>query len=126
MILVVDDEEMLRKMAQLALERFGYTAVLAEDGLRAIEIVNQLGARLSAVLLDMTMPVMSGDEALQHMKRIAPWLPVIASSGHPELEALSRFGSEQLAGFVQKPYTFRRLGEIFKDVLTRESFGPGL
>lgn len=124
MILVVDDEEMVRKIVQVSLERFGYTVVLAEDGQRAIEIVNQLGAQLSVVLLDMTMPVMSGNEALRHIKTIAPWLPVIASSGHPEVEALSRFGSEQLAGFVQKPYTFRQLGEILKDVLTKESLGP--
>ncbi len=118
-ILVVDDEEMVRNLAKAILERFGYTVLVAEDGQQAIEIVSKAGDQLAAVLLDMTMPILSGAETLVHLKRMAPGLPIIASSGHSEITARAGFGNDDLAGFVQKPYTSTRLAEAVKEVLAR-------
>ena len=103
----------------MALQRYGYKVLLAEDGRGAIDLVREQTGKIRLVLLDMTMPVMSGAEALAHLKNLAPELPIIVSSGHSEITARSDFGTEELAGFVQKPYTSTRLAEAVKEVLAR-------
>ncbi|MEO8595937.1 MAG: PAS domain S-box protein [Candidatus Solibacter sp.] len=104
-VLVVDDEEMVRNMARVMLERAGYQVETAEDGSRAVDCFAARPGEFDAVLLDLTMPVMSGQEALQRIHAIRPGTPVILSSGFSEEEALSRFQGYGLAGFLQKPYT---------------------
>jgi PAS domain S-box-containing protein len=121
-ILVVDDEELVRRVAKAILERSGYTVVAAEDGQKAIDVVTKMGPQLAAVLLDMTMPILSGADVLPHLKRLAPGLPVIGSSGHSEITARADFGSEDLAGFVQKPYTSTKLVEAVTEALARHSW----
>jgi len=103
-ILVVDDEELVRRAAKVALEKYGYTAVLAEDGQRAVDLFRSKPDQIALVLLDMTMPGMSGEESFQELRRIRADVAVIASSGYSEAEAVARFG-QGLAGFVQKPYS---------------------
>jgi len=116
-ILVVDDEDAVRYVAKSVLENYGYTVELAENGKEGVEIFRKLGRQISAVLLDMTMPVMSGEEALVHLKRLRPDVPVVLSSGYEEAEATRRFTGKGLAGFVQKPYTAAGLAEKIKTVL---------
>ena len=60
---------------------------------------------ISLVLLDMMMPVMGGEEALEEIRAIRPRRPVIASSGYSESVAKERFGGKGLAAFLQKPYS---------------------
>src|SRR5262249_51145041 len=71
-ILVIDDEEAVRKTARATLENYGYKVIVAEDGKEGIDLFARLGAEIAAVLLDMTMPVMSGEEALIHLKQLRP------------------------------------------------------
>jgi CheY-like chemotaxis protein len=114
-ILVVDDEELVQRTLKIALERYGYTVITAIGGEAALRIV-EAGDAISLVLLDMTMPGMSGEETLQHLRVTHPKLPVIATSGYNEIEALRRFGAG-LSGFIQKPYTPRKLAQKIRDVL---------
>jgi FixJ family two-component response regulator len=72
---------------------------------------------VAAVLLDMTMPVMNGEEAFSRMKAIKPNVRVILSSGYNEVEAVRRFTGKGLAGFIQKPYSSVALGEKIRAVL---------
>jgi PAS domain S-box-containing protein len=111
-ILVIDDEEAVRQTAKAALESYGYTVAAAENGKEGIEMFRILKSEISAILLDMTMPVMSGEEALLHLKTIRPDVAVVLSSGYDEAEATRRFTGKGLAGFIQKPYTAARLAEI--------------
>jgi two-component system CheB/CheR fusion protein len=104
-ILVVDDEELVRGMARFTLERCGYTIELAADGKSAVEAFAARPQDFAAVLLDLTMPVMSGEEALARIRQIRPDVPVLLSSGFSEGEAVRRFQDSGLAGFLQKPYT---------------------
>jgi FixJ family two-component response regulator len=83
--------------------------VVAENGQERLNSFQELHTRLIAVVLDMTMPVMSGEEALRRMKEADPRVPVILSSGFNEVEAVPRFSSKGLAGFIQKPYTAQKL-----------------
>ena len=104
-ILVVDDEEMIRNLARMILEHAGYTVIVAESGERAISVFREGAGQISAVLLDMTMPVMSGEETLKQLREIKPDVPVLMSSGFSEIEVLERFQGTAIEGFVQKPYT---------------------
>jgi PAS domain S-box-containing protein len=119
-ILVVDDEEIVRSMAKRVLERHGYSVILAKDGQTGVEALSQRKRDISLVLLDMTMPVMSGEEAFRQFRMISPDVRVILSSGYNEVEAIRRFTNKGLAGFIQKPYTSVELARKVKTVLISE------
>jgi PAS domain S-box-containing protein len=104
-VLVVDDEEMVRNMARVMLERAGYQVETAQDGSQGVDRFAARPSHFDAILLDLTMPVMNGQEALERIHAIRPEVPVILSSGFSEDEALRRFQGRGLAGFLQKPYT---------------------
>jgi CheY-like chemotaxis protein len=132
LILVVDDEEVIRRTAKGILEHYGYRVVVAENGKEGVDVLRVLGDQVAAVLLDMTMPVMSGEEAFRRLKAIRPGIKVILSSGYNEIEAIRRFPEKGLAGFVQKPYAAATLAEKIRVVLepnqepARPIPGPGL
>jgi PAS domain S-box-containing protein len=123
-ILVIDDEDAVRQTAKSALESYGYNVVVAENGKEGVDLFHELNHKVAAVLLDMTMPVMSGEEALMGLKRVRRGVPVVLSSGYDEAEATRRFTGKGLAGFVQKPYTAAGLAEKMKIVL--ESVPPAV
>jgi signal transduction histidine kinase/CheY-like chemotaxis protein len=108
-VLVVDDEEIVRRTVKASLQYYGYTVLLAANGAEGVEVFGQEHQRLAVVILDMTMPVMGGEEALRRMKEIDPAVPVVLASGFDEVEAIRRFTGKGLAGFVQKPFTARAL-----------------
>ena len=87
-----------------------------------LAVYEQQRSKIVLVLLDMTMPVMSGEETLQALLAIRRDVPVVATSGYNEMEALRRFG-EGLSGFIQKPYTPRSLAEKIRAVLQQKSLG---
>jgi len=122
-ILVVDDEEVVRQTARIALERYGYQVLTAENGMEAIEVFRPRADEISAVLLDMTMPVMSGEETLEKLVAIRPGVRVIVSSGYNEVEAVRRFTGTGVAAFLQKPYTAAQLAERIKAVLEGKASG---
>ena len=125
-VLIVDDEEMVRHTARHTLERYGYRTLVAENGQQAVETY-QRERNVSLVLLDLTMPIMGGEEALRQLKTIDPGVRVLLSSGYNETEALERFAGEGLAGFIQKPYTATGLAESVKHVMGRpRSHGAAL
>ncbi|MDQ2898294.1 MAG: response regulator [Acidobacteriota bacterium] len=117
LILVVDDEDVVRRIAKTALERYGYTVIVAENGREAVTLFQERSGEISLVLLDMTMPVMGGEQALRHLREIAPGCRVILSSGYNEVEAIRRFTGKNLGGFIQKPYTAAQLAEKVRAVL---------
>ena len=117
-MLVVDDEELIRDMARSALERFGYKVLIAKDGGEAISVFEKHAACIQAVLLDLTMPVMSGKEALEILRQKCPGLKVILMSGYGETEALRLFPGNQVSSFIQKPFTGATLGERLKATLS--------
>jgi signal transduction histidine kinase/HAMP domain-containing protein len=116
-ILVIDDEEAVRQTAKSALESYGYRVLVAANGKEGVNLFHELRDAIDAVLLDVTMPVMSGEEALVSLKGIREDIPVVLSSGFNEDDATRRFTGKGLAGFVQKPYTAARLAEKMKMVL---------
>ncbi|MEX2262825.1 MAG: PAS domain S-box protein [Bryobacteraceae bacterium] len=116
-VLVVDDEEIVRRTAQNALERQGYKVLLASNGHEAVEVFREQGDEIVLVLLDLTMPVMGGEEAMRRLQSIRPRVSVLLSSGYNEVEAIRRFTGKGLAGFIQKPYSAGQLADKVKQAL---------
>ncbi len=116
-ILVIDDEEVVRKTTLLALQWLGYRVLTAENGQAGVSLFENASGEISLIILDLTMPVMDGDVALGHLKRIDPSVKVLLSSGFSMAEAAKRFEGRGLAGFLQKPYTANRLAEQVRAVL---------
>jgi PAS domain S-box-containing protein len=112
LVLVVDDEAIVRDIAKHTLEHHGYSVLLANDGREAVEIFRENAGRINLVLLDLAMPVMGGEETLHALRRIQPSVSVILSSGYDEKEATRRFNGSSLSGFLQKPYTAARLASM--------------
>jgi CheY-like chemotaxis protein len=117
-ILVVDDEELVRRMAATTLEHLGYTILEAGNGQEAIEVFRRNASQITLVILDLSMPVMNGVECLRRLKSIKPDVPVLLSSGFSEAEAARRFQSAGAASFLQKPYMAQHLAQLVKAALS--------
>jgi CheY-like chemotaxis protein len=110
-VLLVDDEEIVRTTTRAMLEQCGFTVLTASDGIEAVEVFRARTGEIAAVILDVTMPRMGGEEAFRQMHQLDPTVPVILSSGYDEQDAVSRFAGKGLAGFIQKPYRMESLAE---------------
>lgn len=109
-ILLVDDEIMVRMVAETLLKSNGYKILTAVDGQEAVEIFTEHQDEISLVLMDMTMPRMSGLEAFRALRELDRMVPVVICSGY--VVDLGEFQTEQgdrPNGFVQKPYNLRDL-----------------
>src|SRR5262249_12154364 len=104
-VLVVDDEEIVREIARALLERQGYAVMLAENGRAAVELFARHSERISVVLLDLAMPVMSGEEAIPLLQMIRPDVKLIVSTGFDEQHVRERLNGVKVAGIISKPYT---------------------
>jgi PAS domain S-box-containing protein len=116
-LLVIDDEEVVREVARDLLEQQGFTVLTAADGQEGVAVFRAHADEIRAVLLDLTMPRMGGEEAFDRLRQIRPDLPVILASGYSHEDAASRFAGKELGGVIQKPYRFRDLLETVRMVL---------
>lgn len=121
-VLVVDDEEMVCRIAQATLENRGYRVRIARDGMDAIHQVRQ-HEDIAVMLLDLTMPVMGGEEAMDAILEARPGVRVIVSTGYERSEAIARFGQRRVSAYLQKPYTARQLTEKVEAVLSEAQAG---
>jgi len=103
-VLVVDDEEAIREVMTDLLQEHDLRVLTAEDGAAGIELYRAHAADVKLVLLDLTLPGMSGDEVFRRFKEIDPSVRVVLTSGYTCEEATSKFPASSLAGFVQKPF----------------------
>jgi PAS domain S-box-containing protein len=116
-ILVVDDEEIVRRTARAVLERKGYRVLAAENGQEAVNLFRERSAEISLILLDLTMPVMGGEEAARALQAIRQDVPILVLSGYNESEVARRFAGSRVAGVVRKPYTAASLVERIEAAL---------
>ncbi|MFO8056759.1 MAG: PAS domain S-box protein [bacterium] len=118
-VLVADDEDSVRNICRLVLEKYNCRVLTACDGMEALNEYRENADDIDVVLLDLTMPHMGGDEAFRELRRINPAVKVILTSGYSEEETTSRFNGKGLAGFIQKPFEpadlYRKLEEVLKE-----------
>jgi len=119
-VLIVDDEESVLNVGERMLRQLGLTVITAGDGARAVELFRERAGRIDAVVLDLTMPGMSGEETFRALRAVKRDIPVIVTSGYNEQEVARRFGEGTLpSGFLQKPFTLAVLTEKLSELLGR-------
>lgn len=116
-VLVVDDEETVRRVTARMLRSLGFEVELAVDGLDGVQLFESLGDRVRMILLDLTMPRMDGEAAFREFRRMNPNVPVVLMSGFNEQEVVSHFGASGLSGFLQKPFTISMMEGKLRQVL---------
>ncbi len=104
-VLVVDDESHIREMLCAVLEAHNSKVLEARDGLEMLEVVRQNPTDISAVILDLTMPRMGGEEAFREIRKLYPDLPLILMSGYSKWDAAQVTGEDGKMAFLQKPFT---------------------
>ena len=121
-ILMMDDEEALRKLGGRILMRFGHEAVTAKDGAEAIELYGQAlkaGQPFDAVILDLTIKGgMGGRQAIRELIKIDPYVKAIISSGYIEDPVMAKFRDYGFCGAVPKPYKLEKLRKVLQEVLS--------
>jgi len=120
-ILVADDEPSVRAVARRILERSGLRVIDCADGQEALEAFATHHATIDAVLLDLTMPRLSGDQAFREMRLIDPNVRVVLSSGYNSEDANTGFSGKGLAGFLQKPYSPSQLLAVIRELFEGSS-----
>jgi PAS domain S-box-containing protein len=119
-ILVMDDEQSIRRMVEDALTQFGYEVTAAEDGQTAIDLFSAAltsGKTFDAILLDLTIPGgMGGKEAIQHLKRLDPHVKAIVTSGYSDDPIMSDFQSYGFQDILVKPYKIVDLAKTLESL----------
>ena len=118
-VLVVDDDETVRHFACTALTAGGYSVVTAVDGEDALAKLRQDPLQFDAVLLDLSMPKLDGEDTLMALRMLTPNLPVILMSGHSEHVVAQRFVGRGVAEFLSKPFVSEVLLTALNGVMTR-------
>jgi CheY-like chemotaxis protein len=103
-VLVVDDEPSVLRLAEMTLQRAGLIPLTAVDGVRAMELFLERKDEIAAVVLDLTLPEMDGHEVLREIRKIKPKTPVVLSSGFNEEAASGKPNAGKAVTFLQKPY----------------------
>ncbi len=118
-ILVVEDEEEVREVAERILQDFGFQTIPAVDGRDALDIMESRGSGMTAILMDLSMPRMGGQEALRQLRQSWPDLPVIMMSGYTEESVASQFSDAGpgVTAFLQKPFFAEDLIGVLRRVL---------
>jgi PAS domain S-box-containing protein len=116
-LLVVDDEASVRSTACRVLERAGFTVHEADHGLAAVERFALAPEMYRAVLLDLTMPRMDGQETFRALRRLRPKVRVLVMSGFSTHDVLNRFEGDPPGGFIQKPFHPQALLDALANLL---------
>jgi two-component system cell cycle sensor histidine kinase/response regulator CckA len=103
-ILLVDDDEGVRTVTAHMLRSVGFEVLLAEDGAHAVRLFEEHADKIVGVVLDLTMPVMSGEETYRRLLLIRKDVRVLLSSGYSEHELALQFANRGFAGFMHKPF----------------------
>src|SRR5262249_9350032 len=117
-ILLVDDEELVRRTAAATLGHHGYTVLEAGDGKEAIEVFRRNANRIALVVLDLSMPVMGGEECLSRLKGIDPMCASCSPAVSAKLRRARRVQSAGVGNYLQKPYTAQCLAEMVRAALS--------
>lgn len=112
LVLVVDDEPIMRKIAVNVLKSSGYDVIAVENGFKAMEIFEKQHTDIKLVLLDLLMPQKSGKEIYLEMKQIQSDVNVLLVSGAKKDTRIKELLNLGVRGYLEKPYTFFHLSRL--------------
>ena len=121
-ILVIEDEDLIRTLSIQMLKRLGYSVHGVADGFAAITYYEENWENIDIIVLDLIMPLLSGEETYHKLKDINPNLNVIIASGYNiESEEISQLVKDHSVYFIQKPYNMKSLNEKIEEALKRDA-----
>ncbi len=124
-ILVMDDEQSIRRMVEDALTQFGYEVTVAPDGQTVIDVFSEAltsGETFDAILLDLTIPGgMGGKEALQHLRKLDPNVKAIVTSGYSDDPIMSDFQAFGFQDILVKPYKIVDLAKSLESLCAKSN-----
>ena len=115
-VLLVEDEPMVRTVAERALTRHGYTVITANNGFEALDILNR-GEEITLLISDVVMPEMDGPAMVREARQSRPDLPVLFMSGYAEEQLRKSIDIDKVA-FLPKPFSVQELAEAARKALT--------
>lgn len=118
LVLLAEDEPLIRDITRDSLESHGYRTVVASDGIEALSLYLQHKEAVKLVVLDMVMPYMDGPSTIRALEKISPDVRVIAVSGSPEKIKAAEAASKRGIRFLPKPYTTDKLLRTLNDALS--------
>jgi PAS domain S-box-containing protein len=110
-VLVIDDESAVCETTAQMLELLGYRSTTTTDPLEGVAMFELAPRRFQLVVVDVTMPVLSGEEVLARLRQLQPGLPAVVISGYCEDDVLPNRSRDRWTGFLQKPFTLDTLRE---------------
>ncbi|MBI3874521.1 MAG: PAS domain S-box protein, partial [Verrucomicrobia bacterium] len=117
LVLVVDDELPVRETAEKLLQRSGYRVLTASDGVEALALFSQHRAEINGVITDVMMPHMDGVGLTRVLRRMAPQLPIVASTGLDEDDKMEELKALGVRAYLAKPYSVEKLLTVLRDAL---------
>ena len=119
-LLVVDDEEMVRRLAARILVTQGYVALEAPGGEEAVRMLQRGAQRISGVLTDVAMPGIGGRQLGETIARCWPQVRVLYMSGFPAKRMVKEGALDPRQPFIQKPFTSEQLARKVRELLTEQ------
>lgn len=114
-MLLVEDEDMVRAVAQRALSRQGYTVLTAENGEVALELLRS-EPQPDLMISDVVMPLMDGPTVARHARALYPDLPILFMSGYADDQMRRSINLDRVA-FLSKPFSVQQLAEAAREAL---------
>lgn len=110
-VLIVDDEEKVRKVGRLTLTKAGYDVEEAEDGGKAIEVLNsgENPLMVDVIICDIRMPRVNGTEAIEYFRAQYPSIPIIVQTGYPDLQLATSLLKQGVSDYLVKPVDNEKL-----------------
>ncbi len=115
---MVDDEPGLRALARSGLRQRGFDVIAVDNGEEALQMIRK-GTHVDGVLLDLSMPGLSGEKVLREIRQTNPELPVIIVSGYATVESQSTWRAAGATAFVPKPYRVADVAARLREALDR-------
>jgi DNA-binding NtrC family response regulator len=118
-VLIVEDDDSLRKLAQKALRQHGYSVLEAENGEDALRVSEEHGGSIDLMITDVVMPKMSGKETAERLQPLYPQMKVIYMSGYTDDAIVHHGVLVPGLNFLEKPFTPEDLARKVREVLDR-------
>lgn len=116
-VLVVEDDEALRRVAERILSKHGYTVLLAADGEEALRVAEAHAGPIDMVLTDVVMPGMSGRDVVRQLRTTRPSTRALYTSGYADITIASDGVLDEGVHFIAKPYSVQDLARKVRAVL---------
>ncbi|MFH1491082.1 MAG: ATP-binding protein [Pseudomonadota bacterium] len=119
-VLLVDDDENIRRLGEEILTRYGYSVMLASDGESALDLYRKADGKIDIILLDLIMPGMGGRQCLENLIKIDPRVKIVIATGY-SFDGYTRETIQKWSqGVITKPYDLKKMLRIVRQVLDKK------